>query len=174
MNPPPEGYVGPRASLDVSSKRKTSCLCQNTNPGPPACSLVNYTEYAIPSPTVLTRAGSSPCSPIKSNGVSSDQQQSEDGGRSFLRNVGMSLPDYTASRARTQQPSSLKQNRKTSERVHNGGSNTGPMKQRASFRQLLVRTRSERHTWGLCRRLRSDRTATASSMGMQHVSVCKQ
>ena len=48
-------------------------------------------------------------------------------------------------------------------RCINGSSNNGPMKQKASFRQLPVQTCSNGHKWGLCRRLCSDRTATASS-----------
>jgi len=39
-NEPLGDYVDLRAGLDVSWKRKTSCLCRNTNPGPPACNLV--------------------------------------------------------------------------------------------------------------------------------------
>jgi hypothetical protein len=34
------GWVGPRAGLDVTEKRKISFPCRESNPGRPACSLV--------------------------------------------------------------------------------------------------------------------------------------
>jgi hypothetical protein len=74
--------VDPRVGLDVSWK-KVLPLPEH-EPRTASLQPSNYSEYAIPSPTVLIYTGSGPCSPIKSKYVSSDQQQPEDGESSLL------------------------------------------------------------------------------------------
>jgi len=45
-----EGQAGPTAGLDTVVKRKIPCPCQESNPGHPAHSLVNYTDQTTDVP----------------------------------------------------------------------------------------------------------------------------